>query len=105
MQPLHNKLVNHKTLRVKFYICIFLLCLVFISLGIGFGLYTKEFYIITALVPLGFLLLVLDMFCVYCYEYYLRDMGHGVDNLNGIKEELRRPPKYEDIFSNEIGKY
>jgi len=69
-------------------------------------LYTREFYIITAMVPLGFLLLVLDIFCVYCYEYYLR----GMEMVNNKKEEqIPQPPRYDEIFNSneqngEIGK-
>uniref|UniRef100_A0A7M5WX82 Uncharacterized protein n=1 Tax=Clytia hemisphaerica TaxID=252671 RepID=A0A7M5WX82_9CNID len=111
--PFHTKLVNQKSLRVKVYSILFLIALIVIMTGVFLGVTTKEYFIITAMVPIGVLIIVANCFCIYGYEFYLNEINermlcrlwrpkkvplYRVAVINGGQGRGDQPPKYEDIM-------
>ena len=93
--PFHARLVNKKHLRYRLYCILMVTAVAVVTLGVLLGIYTREYFIITATIPIGLIIFLVDVFCFYGYEYYLKNNNSNISN----NIARHRSSRYCDLMS------
>ena len=97
--PFHTQLVNKKYLRYRLYCILMATAVSIVTLGVLIGIYTQEYFIITATIPIGLIIFLVDVFCFYGYECYLETNNSNNNNRYGIQcENGDRSTTYCGLF-------